>query len=114
VPLRDPTPSDVLSLDIRPDRGRVVVAVRGELDMATADLVQRALREVRDGGSREVVLDLHALTFVDCAGLSMLLAAEHYSRADGWNLAIVNGSPALERLLEITGLGNHFAAGDQP
>jgi anti-anti-sigma factor len=84
VPSREPSPSDILSLDVRPERGRVVVAVRGELDMATIGSVEDALQELREAGSRDVVLDLRALTFVDCAGLNMLLAADRDARADGW------------------------------
>jgi anti-anti-sigma factor len=114
VPSREPSPSDILSLDVRPDGGRVVVAVRGELDMATIGSVEDALQALREAGSRDVVLDLRALTFVDCAGLNMLLAAGRDARADGWNLAILDGSPALERLLEITGLRDHFPAAQQP
>jgi anti-anti-sigma factor len=114
VPLREPSPSEILSLDVRPDGGRVVVAVRGELDMATVGSVECALRRVREAGSRDVVLDLQALTFVDCAGLNVLLAADRDARAEGWNLAILDGSPALERLLEITDLRDHFAAANQP
>ena len=51
-----------------PDRYRVFVAVRGELDVANVDDVRAALDELRGAGWTSIVLDLRAVTFIDSTG----------------------------------------------
>jgi anti-anti-sigma factor len=92
----------------RPDRARVIVAVRGELDIDSVDAVQTALDELRAAGWEQIVLDLRELSFIDSSGLSLLLAADHDARESGVMLSIVDGSPAVARLLEVAGLTEHF------
>ena len=97
-------------LDVRgrTDRDRVIVAVSGELDVASAGDLKETLAELRDSGCNNVVLDLRGLTFIDSSGLSLLLNTQRAARRAGATFAIVDGSPALARLLEIVGLENHF------
>ena len=51
--------------------GACHVALRGELDLATAARLEQALAEAGD----EVVLDLRGLTFMDSTGVRVLLEA---------------------------------------
>jgi anti-sigma B factor antagonist len=101
---------DVGRLEVRawPDRDRVIVAVRGELDIASVEALQEQLDELRITGWNDVVLDLRELTFIDSCGLSLLLREERAARRAGASFAIVDGSPPLARMLEIVGLEDHF------
>jgi anti-anti-sigma factor len=92
-----------------PDRERVIVAVEGELDLASVSAVRTALDELLAAGWRNIVLDLRELTFIDSTGLSLLLDAERSARRHDAAFAIVDGSPPVARLLELVGLTNHFA-----
>ena len=92
----------------RPDRERVIVAVSGELDVASVKALKAALDELRDTGWNSVALDLRGLTFIDSSGLSLLLHAQRAARREHAAFAIVDGSPALARVLEIAGLEHHF------
>jgi anti-sigma B factor antagonist len=94
---------------IVPDRECVIVALHGELDMVSVDAVQAALDELHGTGWTSLVLDLRELTFIDSTGLSLLLAAEREAQRVGAQFAIVDGSPAVARLLEIVGLRDHFS-----
>ena len=50
-----------------------------------------------------IVVDLTALAFIDSSGLGVLIrAAQRCAGVD--RLRIVNGSPAVERVLDLTGL----------
>lgn len=49
----------------------VVVALRGELDIATIESVREALAGLAGGG--QLIIDLAELRFCGCAGLRMLL-----------------------------------------
>jgi anti-anti-sigma factor len=103
--------SDVVHFELWtwPDRARVIVALRGELDIETVGQLRAALEELSATGWEHVVVDLRELTFIDSMGLSLLLEADRSARRTGRSFAIVDGSPAVARLLEVVGLTGHFA-----
>jgi anti-sigma B factor antagonist len=82
--------------------GSARVALSGELDIATAPEFDRALSaaQVR---ARSVTLDLRRLTFMDCRGLSVLVAAAARARASGDHFEVLRGPPSVDRLLTLTG-----------
>lgn len=83
-------------------REGVLLALNGELDLATVpvleDVLQRAERV-----HELVVIDLHELTFLDSTGLHVLISAEQRARRSSTRLVIVQGPPQVRRLLELTG-----------
>jgi anti-sigma B factor antagonist len=94
-------------------RGRTVVRVRGEVDVATGPRLRRALadgqaRRFRDGGSMTVVVDLSGVTFMDASGLGVLISAVREARRLHSDLVIRNPSPATLRLLEVSRLMGLF------
>jgi anti-anti-sigma factor len=93
-----------LALRVRPDRHRVVVAVSGAVDLATIDDLDAAVRELRAVDWAEIVLDLRQVEVIGSTGLAWLLATTNTARAEGWTLALIDGSPALARLLTLTGM----------
>jgi anti-anti-sigma factor len=82
------------------DAGRVRVRLRGELDLATAPVVENRLRELGARGE-PVLLDLDALTFIDASGIRLLLTAAEAAARDGWVFAITQGSEPVRRLFEM-------------
>jgi anti-sigma B factor antagonist len=82
--------------------GAAWVHVTGELDLASAPLLRRALRDARSY-ARVVVLDLRELTFMDGSGVHVILeAAASVRRGDG-RLILVRGSTHVDRALNLTG-----------
>jgi anti-anti-sigma factor len=84
---------------------RLVVAVRGELDLATAPELEAVLvPPLKEGG--EVVLDLRALEFMDSTGVRVIVAAHVAGQESGGGLVLVRTDPAgpVGRVLEISGL----------
>jgi len=77
------------------------LAPAGELDIATVPMLESAFEELEQAdGAATIVLDLSGVTFIDSTGLQLLLRISE--RASG-RIELI-GSPALDRLLEITGL----------
>lgn len=103
--------SDTFHVDIHPDRDRVVLSVRGELDMATVPRVRQAIEDLRRDDRRSIVLDVGEVVFMDAQGLNLLLALQRSARRDAWEFALRDGSPAVARLLEVTGLSQRFQRG---
>jgi anti-sigma B factor antagonist len=75
-----------------------LVAVSGEMDLATADLVRAALAETP--ADQPVVIDLTEMTFIDCSGLRVLLD-EHRRRSSRVYIVFATDGP-LSRILEVT------------
>jgi anti-anti-sigma factor len=83
-----------------------LVALRGELDLVTVSKVAEVVDglEPQAGGVRHIVLDLRGLTFMDVVGLRELVRQNEYARANRHNLAVVRGTDAIHRVLELTGV----------
>jgi anti-anti-sigma factor len=81
-----------------------VVTISGEIDIASGPhLRDQLLAAIRQHGAR-LSLDLTGVTFIDCAGISALLAARRRARLEGGSLRILRASPRVRRLLTLTRL----------
>jgi anti-anti-sigma factor len=101
-------------MDVRLERDRAVLALYGELDLASAELFDSEFESAEIGGAPMVVLDLEGLQFVDSTGLRMILSAHERARERGQEFAITPGSPQVRRLLTITRVGEHLRVIDSP
>ncbi|MEA2315068.1 MAG: hypothetical protein QOI03_1760 [Solirubrobacteraceae bacterium] len=77
--------------------------LRGELDLASAPLLERAAARLCSEGARKIILDLRQLDFCDVAGLHALQAARVGCLRSGVGFGVVPGEGQARRLLEITG-----------
>jgi anti-sigma B factor antagonist len=59
-------------------------------------------------------LDLRGLTFMDLIGLHELVRQNEYARANRHNLAVVRGTDAIHRVLELTGVEEQLVLVDDP
>jgi anti-sigma B factor antagonist len=103
------------SISISDGDGRVVVEVRGELDLATAPELETVLLERLDAGA-DVVLDLRELQFMDSSGLRVLVTA-HVRASDGGPRFAIVRPPAgseVERILDIAGVEPQLNVVDEP
>jgi anti-sigma B factor antagonist len=87
--------------------GAVRVALRGELDLEHAYTFDEEMRRVEGARPRCLVLDLRGLSFMDSSGLARLLAANRRAQRERRRLLLVRGG-AVQRLLAITAVGQHF------
>jgi anti-sigma B factor antagonist len=103
-----------LQIDVRHQRDRVVIGLRGELDLLSAPLLQAEIENHGIQDAEMVVLDLRDLRFVDSAGLRMILAAHERSHQHGQTFALSRGSAQVQRLLSIAGLDEHLRIIESP
>ena len=85
-----------------------VLAVSGELDIATAPQLRTAVGDLLGQGVRHVELDLDACTFVDSTGLGAMLWAAHRLQAAGGDLHTVHIRGVPARAIEASGLAELF------
>ena len=76
----------------------------GELDIATVPVLEHACGAVVQNAAVEmVVLDLRELTFMDSTGIHLLVRVNAACK-DGDRLRVINGSRAVERVLDVSGV----------
>jgi anti-sigma B factor antagonist len=103
-----------LDIAIEQREGQTRVVLGGELDIASAERLERELASIERNSPGTLVLDLRQVEFVDSTGLRALIAADKRARSGGRRLAIVAGSNAVERLLSVTKLDQRFELVDDP
>jgi anti-sigma B factor antagonist len=94
---------------------RVEIAIRGELDIATAPQLTAEFERVGALDALElVVVDLRQLEFLDSTGLQTILKLDASLRAKGVPLAVVRGPRAVERLFSVMQLDRRLRVVDDP
>jgi anti-sigma B factor antagonist len=96
------TDVEAFRCEVEPRRDVVYLRPIGELDLATAPLVEEKLAELANVGFQRLVLDLRGLRFVDSTGLRLILAWHSKAREDGLTFSLVPGSATVQRLFELT------------
>jgi len=82
------------------------VAAQGELDIEGVPGLQSAVEAARQRSVEHVVLDLSLVTFIDSSGIRVLL--ESTQRAEGRPDLRIVSSPAVDRVIDLTGLRDHL------
>jgi anti-sigma B factor antagonist len=81
-----------------------VIALSGELDLATADELEQELLRVEATDAESIVVDLAGLRFMDSTGVRVMITADTRSRANSQRLALLRGPDAVQRVFELTGV----------
>jgi len=85
-----------------------VLCLTGELDLASAPILESEIERSDLAAAAIVVLDLRELKFIDSTGLRVLLAAHERSAERGQEFAVTPGSEQVQRLLSITRVSEHL------
>ncbi|MEU8572833.1 ANTAR domain-containing protein [Streptomyces asoensis] len=102
----------VPEIAVRPDGDRVVVAVRGELDLDASEQLGHALGAALGAAVRGVDLELDGVGFCDCSTLNVLLEVRRQGLEQDKTVVLRTVGPAVARLLALTGTGTLFDAPD--
>jgi anti-anti-sigma factor len=88
---------------------QAVVEIRGEMDIQSAGKLRDELLRVVHRHGPEVTLDLMGVTFLDCAGVNVLLATRRRAGLEGGRIRIIRASPRVRRMMALLGLQEMFA-----
>jgi anti-anti-sigma factor len=94
--------------------GRVVVRVGGELDLGCVSQFLVALDEAIEAQPSVIELDLGDLAFMDSSGVGAYVDAFRRAKAKNVSLEIGERSPAVDRVLELSGVEEALAAESEP
>jgi anti-sigma B factor antagonist len=91
----------------------VVLALSGELDLASAPVLERELRDAEATSPPRLVIDLAGLAFMDSTGLQALLRARERANTDGQHQLLLRRAPhQVQRVFELTKTGDAFTFDD--
>ena len=101
-----------LTVRVEPDGEDLLVRAHGELDLANANLLEEELRRAIGGDAPGVVLDLSDVTFIDSAGLRVLLSMARHSLRNGGRLCLLRGSSPVDRAIGVAGVEDSLPLAD--
>jgi anti-anti-sigma factor len=89
---------------VRPGLSGPTVEVGGEIDLESGPRLHDQLCSVMQAYGPRLTVDLTGVTFIDCAGLSALLASRRAAQGLGGGMRLAQMSCCVRRLIEVTGL----------
>ncbi len=84
-----------------------VISLSGDLDAHTAPQLDEAVDTALGAGDGDLVLEMESVGFVDSSGLRSMIRARNDGGPDR-KVVIRRPSAATLRLLEVTGMTDHF------
>jgi anti-anti-sigma factor len=97
----------LLRIDTETKGDTLEVALSGEFDMGAVPAFREAVEDDAKPWKR-VVIDMSDLAFMDSSGLQELVRLDNRARERGHEVVIARPSMPVMRLLEMTGLEQHF------
>ncbi|WP_051723114.1 STAS domain-containing protein [Streptomyces albus] len=95
-------------LRVRRIDGTTVAELRGEIDILTAPALSVRLDALTASPAPDLVVDLRAVTFLDCRGLAMLCRARNRVLSRGGRLRLVASDGHILRVMRLTRLARVF------
>ncbi|NJN46963.1 MAG: STAS domain-containing protein [Candidatus Competibacteraceae bacterium] len=85
-----------------------IVELEGRLVMADAPEARQQLKSIIEQGHGKLIVDLKGVGFMDSSGLSVLISAYKAMRAKQGDMVLLNLSPPVQSLIELTRLQQVF------
>jgi anti-sigma B factor antagonist len=98
----------LLDLHVTASAGYTMVEVAGGIDVKSAPELRDCLHQTIDTGSRQLVVDLRQVDFIDSMGLGVLVGAKRRLRGLDGSLHLVCAEGLVLRVLRVTGLDRVF------
>ncbi|KOU06889.1 hypothetical protein ADK86_05610 [Streptomyces sp. NRRL F-5755] len=92
---------------------QLVLALRGELDLALALTLQPVMGEALPPRPGTIVVNLCQVSFMDCSGLALLCRLRERVNDRGGRLVLLSPRPVVRRLLGLAPLDERFVVIDR-
>jgi anti-anti-sigma factor len=102
VPLPAKPPPFFISSRVAESGGSIRLVLAGELDLAARSNFETVLDQAQHDSDR-VLLDLRALSLIDCSCLATVFVAASRARGKGAALALLDPRDQVRRVLDLVG-----------
>ena len=84
----------------------IIIGLEGEIDHHTADgLKMKIDREYKRSNAKNIIFDFGKVEFMDSSGIGMLIGRCKSAEQQGGAVCVASPSPAVRRIIDISGLG---------
>ena len=97
-----------MTVDIKELDGKTVVTVTGELDSLTSEEFQQQLAPLMGREGLQVEMDMAGVEYIASKGLRVLLALAQSLMPKGGSLKVVNLTPAVQMVFDMSGFSSIF------
>jgi anti-anti-sigma factor len=104
--MTDPRPQLTIRQEVVADSWTLWLS--GELDLASADVLDTTIAELCTDGADRIVLEMAELGFMDSTGVRSLLVGHELCSVNDCEMLIGSTSPQVTRLFEVSGLGERL------
>jgi anti-sigma B factor antagonist len=103
-----------LRLSVRHHGDCATIHIGGEIDLATCPHLQAVVVDLVDRGCHQLIVDLDQVSFLDCAGIRVLVDARRRVHEHGGSVRLVRPRPLVWRVLALTGMTTLFPIDTSP
>ena len=86
----------------------LIVKPSGRLDSHESESFEEALKKLIEAGDNHILLDLSEINYVSSRGLRVLINGAKWAQSTGGRLAVCSPQGEVQKVLDMTGLGNLF------
>ena len=105
-------PVNPLDIEVSVDGTAALVAVRGEIDLASQAEFRSVLSDLVVAGQVNLSIDLSGVEFIDSTGLGALIGARRRVHAFNGSLRLLSPSDQVTKVFSVTGLDRVFEIQD--
>lgn len=105
----EPGSTPGLTVQSEPHGAAVVLAVTGEVDLATAPQLGEAIKEAMAREPKTLVVDLSGVGFLASAGMAVLIGCHQQAKGSDIGFRIVAAGSATFRPMELTGMTDEMS-----
>ena len=85
-----------------------VLSPKGELDLSSSRILEKAIDEQMDKGCKNIVIDFKEVPFLDTSGIGALITSLISLKNKEGNLKLTSLEPQVKRTLQMAGLTKIF------
>lgn len=93
-----------LEVNLMKNMEQATLRLAGEIDAYTAPQLKESFNSLMEQDSREIIVDLEKVTYMDSTGLGVFIGALKSAKEKDKQLKLVNIHERVFRLFQITGL----------
>ena len=108
-------PKPHFDVRVREQGSTALLGLTGEFDIAARPIIDEAIDRLDIGGrTKQLIIDLRELDFMDSTGVTLLYERDVLARADGHNLTVVRGRPRVQHVCTLSGVDARLIFVDDP
>lgn len=92
----------------QPKIGVSTIEIDGEIDIFSSKELKLLVASEIDNGARCIIFEMSKVGYLDSTGLALLVGAFKRLNENKGTLSIVNPSPRIVRILQVTGMNKIF------